>query len=148
MWNFPIPAHTLLLHAPPMLCIDFLLSASDTEAEAEVTLAPGHVLLHQGILTRAGYVELAAQTVGALQGYGERIHNLPVRKGFLATAQGFSVSADALEGDVLRIFVTLITEISGVSLIEGTISRLGKKAVPELLAHGRFKVFVPEYPLV
>lgn len=144
MESFPISAAALLPHTPPMLCIDSLVRASAAEAEAVVLLGRDHVLLEEGVLHEAGYVELAAQTAGAMQGYMEKALGRPVQKGFLASAQKFSFWGTARQGDFLRITVGLVGEVGGVSLLEASICRDTGKEKPELLAQGRIKVFVPQ----
>lgn len=145
MLTFPIQAVTLLPHRPPMLCIDTLLSASENEAEAVVTLHPGHMLLHQGRLHESGFIELAAQAAGAMKGYNEKKENRPVRDGFLAAVQKFSCAGAAREGDTLHITVKLVAEMGGVSLLETQISRNAASGCRDVLAHGKLKVFiVPE----
>lgn len=141
---FPLHAGEFLPHNPPMLCIDALLSVSASGAEASALLGPDHILLHDGLLCEPGFVELAAQTAGAMQGYLEKALGLPVKKGFLAAAQGFSFLAPAKQGDTLHIAVSLVGEVAGVSLLETAIRRKSDKQPPELLAQGKLKVFIPE----
>lgn len=144
MLSLPLPAAELLPHRPPMLCIDMLLWASESEAEASVELSPGHLLLHERRLHESGFIELAAQTAGAMKGYNEKKQGKPVRDGFLAAVQKFFCSGFAGEGDSLRITVNLVAEIGGVSLLEVSILRETADC-REMLAHGKLKVFiVPE----
>lgn len=129
-----------------MLCIDRLLSASATAAEAEVLLSAGHVLLHEGVLTEAGCVEMAAQTAGAMKGYAEKVLGLPVREGFLAAVQDFYIAEAAREGERLHIVIRLQMEISGVTLIEAEIFRVPDASTeerPAPVASGKLKVFAP-----
>ena len=142
MPNLPLPAGGLLPHKPPMLCIDTLLAASDVAAEAQAYLAPGHILLHGGVMSEAGFAELAAQTAGALKGYGEIVKGLPARDGFLAAIQDFSILALAKQGDTLRIVIRETAEIGGVSLIEAVIARWTDGVEEAVLARGKLKVFV------
>lgn len=146
-----MPAGPFLPHAPPMLCLDRLLYASESDAEAEVVLKPGHILLHEDLLYDAGYVELAAQTAGAMKGYlescaeggagsGETSPGL----GFLAAVQDFSVMGSAGTGDILRIRVNLRAEVAGVRLLEAEIRRVLSGGPSEILARGKLKVVVPE----
>jgi predicted hotdog family 3-hydroxylacyl-ACP dehydratase len=141
MSPFPLPAADLLPHRPPMLCIDLLLHASAHEAEASADLFPGHLLLHKGRLHESGFIELAAQTAGAMKGYNEKIKGRPVRDGFLAAVRKFSCPGIAGEGDTLRIAVKLVAEMGGVSLLEAGISR-DAAGCREILAHGTLKVFI------
>ena len=138
MTDLPLSAEKLLPHAGPMCCIDTLLASSKTAATAEAVLSPGHSLLRGGVLDGAGYVELAAQTAGAMQGYDQYIQNLPPKPGFLVGAQDFHIREEAREGDVLRIDVSLTAELGEVSVLSAAILRDGG-----VLAEGRLKVFVP-----
>ena len=147
MHDFPVPAHDLLPHAAPMLCIERLLRASETEAEAETVLFPGHLLLHDGRLTEAGFVEIAAQAAGAMKGYWETRRGLPPRKGFLAAAQDFVFPGEAEAGDILLVAVAVVAEVAGISLIEASISREGPDGSREVLAQGKLKVFTFDKPL-
>ncbi len=127
-----------------MLCIDTLQYAATHEATALAQLRHGHILLHAGVLTRAGHIELAAQTAGTMKGFAEAQLGSPVREGFLAAAQDFSFLSDAKEGDTLRIEVVLTAEVAGVSLLEAAIYREKDGEEPELLSTGKLKVFMPE----
>jgi predicted hotdog family 3-hydroxylacyl-ACP dehydratase len=127
-----------------MICVDELLCASATHAQARVRLSPGHILLHNGMLAESGYVELAAQTAGAMKGYLEKKRNIPVREGFLAAAQNFSFHGKALQGDVLRIAVALTARVAEISLLEASILREEGNGDSLLLARGKLKLFIPE----
>ena len=144
MLSFPIPAAQLLPHAPPMLVIDSLLNAHHGHAEAAVVLRPGHVLLHNGIVAKEGFVELAAQTAGAMKGYAEKVLGEPIREGFLAAAQDFSFLGEAQEGDALRISVCTTTELSGITALSATVVRDDAEGSATVLAQGKLKVFLPE----
>ncbi|MDR1360188.1 MAG: hypothetical protein LBJ82_04320 [Deltaproteobacteria bacterium] len=122
-----------------MCCIDRLLESSKTAAAAEVTLAAGHSLLRGETLDGAGYVELAAQTAGSMQGYDLHIQNLPPKPGFLVGVQNFHIHEEARVGDTLRITVALTAEMAEVSVLSAAVFRNGR-----LLAEGRLTVFVPE----
>lgn len=137
--SFPFEARALLPHAGPMCCIDTLLASSKTGATAEVLLAPGHSLLRGETLDGAGYVELAAQTAGAMQGYDLYIQKLPPKPGFLVGVQDFLIHEEARAGDTLRVTVALTAELAEVSVLSAEVFRDGS-----LLAEGKLKVFVPE----
>jgi predicted hotdog family 3-hydroxylacyl-ACP dehydratase len=142
--TLPLPAERLLPHRPPMLCLDSLRAVSETQAEAAARLAPGHILVHEGRLCEAGLVELAAQTLGAMQGYWDMKLGRPVRDGFLAAAQRFSFFDRAGLGDDLRITVDLVAELGGMHLVEAVITKIDATGEPTTIAAGKLKVFVPE----
>lgn len=136
--SLPAPVADLLPHEGRMRCIDTLVHEEEDNAIAEVTLRPGHALVTNGILDKAGFIELAAQAAGARQGYVRKKKNLPPGAGFLVGAQDFIFAKDAYLGDKLEIFVRLTGEFRGVSVITTSIRR-GE----EELAFGKLKVFEP-----
>ena len=136
---FPVDARRLLPHAGPMCCIDRLLSSSKTAAVAEVMLTDGHSLLDGDTLDRPGYVELAAQTAGAMQGFDQYIQGLPPKFGYLVGVQDFYIHADARRGDRLRLEVSIEAELGEVTVLSARVC-----CEDALLAEGRLKVYVPE----
>ena len=136
---FPFDARALLPHEGPMCCIDRLLFSSKTAAVAEADLHPGHSLLTGGALDPAGYVELAAQTAGAMQGYDQRLQGLPPKSGFLVGVQDFALLGAAAAGDTVRMEVAIVAELGSVTVLTAKVFR-GES----LLAEGRLKVYVPE----
>lgn len=136
--TLPAPAADLLPHEGRMCCIDTLLHEEGDNAVAAVVLQPGHALVTDGTLDRAGFIELAAQTAGARQGYVRKKKNLPPGAGFLVGAQEFVFAHDAHTGDALEIFVELTGEFRGVSVITASIRRGNEE-----LARGKLKVFEP-----
>lgn len=137
--SFPLDARTLLPHEGPMCCIDRLLSSSKTSAASEAYLHPAHSLLTDGALDPAGYVELAAQTAGAMQGYDQFMRGLPPKSGFLVGVQDFVIHGVARAGEMVRMNVSVIAELGEVTVLAAEVLR-GET----LLAEGRLKVFIPE----
>ncbi|MDR0339869.1 MAG: hypothetical protein LBH65_06290 [Desulfovibrio sp.] len=132
-------AEQLLPHTGPMCCIDRLLASSKTEALADVLLRPEHSLVCDGLLDPSGYVELAAQSAGAMQGFDQYRQGRPPKFGYLVGVQDFCVHGEARLGDRLEIAVGIEAELAGVTVLTVGIRRDGA-----LLAEGRIKVYVPE----
>ncbi|MDR2075917.1 MAG: hypothetical protein LBP61_03145 [Desulfovibrio sp.] len=137
---FPVPVTDLLPHAPPMLCLDALLAASPSGALASATLHPEHILLQNGILDPIGFLELAAQTAGAMKGCLDKISGEKPRKGMLVAAQDFSFFGEAAEGETVHIAVAVTAEVMDIHIITATVFRPGEPETP--LARGKLKVFV------
>jgi predicted hotdog family 3-hydroxylacyl-ACP dehydratase len=116
----------------------------NTQAETETHLHAGHLLLHNGALTEAGCVELAAQSIAAMKGYAETMLGMPIRKGFLAAVRDFSFTGQARAGDTLRIAVGVTAEVAGISLVEAVIRRRGSGKDHPILARGSLKVYAPD----
>ncbi|MCL2122482.1 MAG: hypothetical protein FWH34_00180 [Desulfovibrionaceae bacterium] len=136
---FPLEAQRLLPHAGAMCCIDSLLASTKTMAVAEVVLAHGHSLLDDDTLAPAGYVELAAQTVGAMQGFDRQRQNLPPQSGYLVGAQDFIIFGAAKVGDRLEMEVHIEAELGEVTILTAEV-----RCAKTMLATGRLKVYVPE----
>lgn len=137
--QFPLDARRFLPHDGPMCCIERLLSSTGTTAAADVLLGPDHALLLGGELDPCAYVELAAQTAGAMQGYDQHVRGLSPKRGFLVGVQDFVIHAGARAGDRLRMDVAIYAELGEMTVLTATIQR-----DDELLAEGRLKVYVPE----
>lgn len=136
---FPLDASELLPHSGSMRCIDRLLTSTKTAAVADVDLKPKHSLLSWGKLDPAGYIELAAQTAGAMQGYDQRTQGLEPKFGMLVGTQNFTILDYAYEGERLLIDVTIIAELGELTVMDAVIRR-GET----VLAHGQIKVYVPD----
>lgn len=127
---------TLLPHAGRMRCVDRLVSHAVTEGVAETVLRPGHILLCDGFLDPAGYVELAAQAAGAVRGYTRRLEGREPDMGYLAGVQEFAFHEEARQGDTLRMEIDTVAELGNVSVLSAVISCEGR-----VLAEGSLKVF-------
>lgn len=132
----PMEAAALLPHTGRMLCVDRLLSRSGGSGVAEAVLVPGHILLAGNALDPAGYVELAAQAAGLVQGHARRTEGREPGMGYLAGVQDFRIVAEARVGDVLRLEITAVAELGNVSVVSAVIFRDG-----ETLAEGTLKVY-------
>lgn len=136
--QLPVNAVDLLPHKGRMCCIDRLVEENDEYAVAEVTLGDGHALVTNGVLDRAGMIELAAQTAGARHGFAARRAGRDSGPGFLAGAQDFVFLSDARAGDTLTITVRLVGEFMGMSVVSASIACNGAE-----IASGKLKVFTP-----
>lgn len=137
--SFPCDAEQLLPHKGRMCCIDKLVTLDEQEATAEVVLEANHILLNsKGQFERCGFIELAAQTAGAMQGAQMLIQQTIPSLAMLAGIQHFTVHADAKLGDTLIIEINILGELDGMSSLSFNIKREN-----QLLAEGRLKVFIP-----
>ena len=138
MIALPVQASTLLPHKGAMCCIDSLTFFDDKTIQAEALLHQDHALLNGRVLDRAGFIELAAQTAGLLQGLGLREKGEAPALGMLVGVQNVVVMADAFQGDVLRIGVTREAELGDIHVLAFTVRRQDV-----LLAEGQLKVYIP-----
>ncbi|MDR3073557.1 MAG: hypothetical protein LBV01_02380 [Deltaproteobacteria bacterium] len=136
--SLPADVASLLPHQGRMRCIDMLLEENGDRAVAGVTLREGHALLTDGILDRAGFIELAAQAAGARQGYVRLGMGLGPGPGFLVGAQDFCFLKDARVGDDLTIAIRLTGELHGLSVVVVSVHRGSEE-----LASGKLKLYEP-----
>lgn len=137
--SLPIQAEKLLPHRKPMCCIDELTSISATSAIATVRLSLEHSLMDAGSLHSFGYIEIAAQTAGAMQGYFQLENNSTPKEGFLVAVQNVEILAVAQENETLYSEIEVLGEYQGVSVISFRVySDHSTKAT------GKLKVYVAE----
>ena len=138
MTFFSQNASTLLPHKGAMCCIDTLTYSDSKETRATVCLGPGHALLDGNTFDRAGFVELAAQTAGLLQGLALKEKGSAPALGMLVGVQGVVFSGDACQGDTLDITVTREAELGDVHVLAFSVHRQDT-----LLAQGKLKAYIP-----
>lgn len=142
--TLPLAAAALLPHKSRMCCIDRLVEFSESSATAEAELRPGHILLNNdGAMEPCGFIELAAQTAGAMYGAGSAAGSVSLA--MLTSVQKVAIFGDARLNDALRITVTVIGELEGMLSLQFTIHNQTSAAgdMP-LLAQGRLTAYVPE----
>ncbi len=137
--SLPAIAAHFLPHDFPMVFIDRLLEANGERGLCEVQLTSAHIFVDaQGLMDRACYVELAAQSVAAVKGWHLACQGAPVSSGFLVGVQAFECLDDAKTGDVLRIETIELGAFDGYTVVRATIIR-----GDETIAQGKIKLYVP-----
>lgn len=139
--RLPAKAEALLPHQGRMCCIDALTACREDGARASAALRPGHALVDAaGRMEPFGFVELAAQTAGAMHGFlaGENRPELAM----LVGVQKFSAPGTAVAGDVLRISVSVLGGLEDMLSLGFAVGKDGPESAP--LAEGRLSVFIPQ----
>ena len=135
-----VAADKLLPHKGKMCCIDALVDCRENGAEAVAVLRRGHALVGAaGRMDSFGFIELAAQTAGAMHGWlaGENRPELAM----LVGVQKFAAPGVAVLGDELRIYVSVLGQLEDMLSLGFAIGKDGTGNPP--LAEGRLSVFVP-----
>lgn len=102
----------VLPHRPPMLLLEELVSADPSRARARVTVRPDSPWVRDGILDRAAFIEIGAQTAAAMLGAGRADGARPVTRAFLGMASDCEVAGDAVAGDVLECTATVLMHMA------------------------------------
>jgi predicted hotdog family 3-hydroxylacyl-ACP dehydratase len=139
MMHLPHSTHDLMLHQPPMLLVDAVLSAkSDASGTAEARISTDNIFVdHNGILAPEALVELMAQAFAAINGYQARLSGQPGPKGYLVGARQVRFFHAAQAGDQLRIHVRPAGDFAGFVLVAGEVRRQDL-----ILAQGELKIWL------
>lgn len=139
----PLAADTLLPHKGRMCCIDLLTAFRGTEAETETLLRPEHVLLDRdGRMDPCGFIELAAQSAGAM--YGARAAGQSPGPAMLVSMQKVALLRDARVGDRLRVTVSVLGELEGMISLSFSVRRAAEQVQDRFpLAEGRLTAYLP-----
>jgi len=135
---FPLAAEPFIPHRPPMRLVESLLSCGAEQAEVEVCVETGNLLLGvDGRLESLTAVEMLAQAQAVAQGYRDRQAGKLVRMGYLVGIRNFEEFDQARLGERLRIRVVTKVELGDFALVEGEI-----RAGSRLLAQGELKLWI------
>jgi 3-hydroxyacyl-[acyl-carrier-protein] dehydratase len=137
--TLPVEAELLVPHRRPVCMIDRLVEYRDESCIVEALIHSGNLLVGEdGVLDRAAYMELIAQAFAAFKGYHDRLHEKPVKKGFLVVVKHMECKGEAFLGDLLKINVSTISEVGGFAIAEGTVTRND-----EVIASGGLTLWIP-----
>lgn len=137
--TIPIDAECLVPHRRPVCLIDRLVKYDERSGVCEAVIREKNPLIDDdGMLDPVAYVELIAQTYAAFKGYHDRIHKIPVRKGFLVSVKHMDTRGEACLGDSLQITVETMSEVGDFAVARGIVTLRG-----EVLASGSLTLWIP-----
>lgn len=141
-----LPIEDLIVHRPPMILIDELISADDSQGLCSVTIKEDSEFFdaqRQGVPSYIGS-EYMAQAIAAYAGAKAKRNNEEIKIGFLLGSRKISCHSTYFPcGSKLMISVAkLIEDESGLSVFECKIT-----ADDALLVEAKINVFQPQDPL-
>jgi len=119
---------TLLPHRAPMVLVDGVEHADCDECVASFAVPAESPWVEDGLLMRAAFVEIAAQTAALHAGLAAREAGGVPRNGYLGMVSRFRVHGDAHVGDVLRSTACRSTEFGTLTRVECRIERVADGA--------------------
>lgn len=139
--SFPVSAADLLPHEGPMRLVDALLEHSEERERVQAVIEPAGLFCDAtGRLSRAGLVEILAQSVAAGAGYQQKIASeRPPAIGYLVGMKDVSFSAMARAGDTLEITLQKGFKMESFAFVDGAVTR-----GDTLLAAGTLKLYTEE----
>jgi predicted hotdog family 3-hydroxylacyl-ACP dehydratase len=82
----------LLPHASPMLLLDDLIECSNDSITCSLKVRSDALFEKDELVPAWLGIEYMAQSIGAYSGYRRRLHNLPIKVGFLLGTRRFSTN--------------------------------------------------------
>ncbi|MGA7710626.1 MAG: hypothetical protein WCA81_01895 [Rhizomicrobium sp.] len=139
-----LPLDELIAHRPPMLLLDRVISVSDSEAVAELTVRRENPLfvVGRGVPAYVG-LELMAQTIALIDGARCKRTGLPPRIGFLLGCRRYSANcAEFALGARLVCIVQMVFSGGDMYSFEGRI----EDGEGHALATAILTVYAPRNP--
>ncbi len=136
---FPVPAHELVTHRPPMLLVSSLLMREETLGRVSATVPDSGPMVHQGRVLDEYLVEILAQSMAVIDGYDSVRDGKPPSGGFLVGLKHFNIHRVPVPGQSLVITLVKLFEFGPMTIMEGRV-----KSGEALLAEGELKVWIPE----
>lgn len=129
----------LIPQRPPVVMVDTMYSATESEAETGLHVDSDNVFVHDGKLREPGIIEHVAQSAAAFAGYDTFRRGLPPKIGFIGEIRQFRIARLPLAGEELHTHLQILGEAAGITLLSAeTVS--GDGAV----ASCRMKIFIKE----
>jgi predicted hotdog family 3-hydroxylacyl-ACP dehydratase len=107
----------LIPQREPIVMVDTLYGATESEADTGLTVADGNLFCSDGYFTEPGLVEHIAQSVSAFAGYRAKTENRPVPLGLIGEVKKFRIHFMPRAGDRLRTHIRILSEAFGVFLL-------------------------------
>lgn len=108
----------LIPQRDPIVEVDELLEASETEAVTRLTVREDNYFVHSGVLQEPGLIEHMAQSAAAFAGNATFLRNEPPHLGFIGEIKRCRIMQLPIVGSVMTTTVSLVSEIAGVSLVK------------------------------
>ena len=129
----------LIPQRPPIVMVDVVWSATETDAVTGLTVASDNIFVENGMLREPGVIEHIAQSAAAFAGYGTFVRGENPKLGYIGEIKDFRLLSSPEVGSQLRTEILLVAEAVGVSLISA------QTTVDDLLiAKCQMKIFIKE----
>ncbi|CAM3575145.1 hypothetical protein [Flavobacterium saliperosum] len=118
----------------PFVMVDKLLSFSEDEVVAGLTVSEDNIFVTDGIFQESGLIEHMAQSVALFTGYQFHLKNEPAPTGYIGSIKSITIAElPKLEAEI-ETTVNVLQEFMGVTLVD-IVSRVNNKEV----ARGQMK---------
>lgn len=129
----------LIPQRPPIVMVDVVWSATETEAETGLTVHPENIFVEDGLFREPGLVEHVAQSAAAFAGYGAFVRHEKPKLGFIGEIKDCEIHDLPRVGSELRTHVRLVAEVNGVRLVQAEV-----RSGDEVVATSLMKIFLKD----
>lgn len=102
----------------PFVMIDKLISFSEDEVIAGLTIPSENIFVDNGTFQESGLIEHMAQSVALFTGYQFFLKNEPPPTGYIGSIKSIEVFQLPQLGDDIETTVTILQEFMGVTLVD------------------------------
>lgn len=129
----------LIPQRPPIVMVDVVWSATDTEAETGLTIQEDNIFVRDGRFREPGLIEHIAQSAAAFAGYGTFVRGEEPKLGYIGEIKDCNLYVLPKVGDELRTTIQLVAEVGGIRLISAE-----TKLKDEIVGNCTMKIFLKE----
>ena len=116
----------LIPQRAPIIMVDSLLYYDATKVISGLTISSENIFVQNNTFTEPGLIEHMAQTVALYTGYHFYINNLEAPEGYIGAIKGIEIKKLPKINNQVQTEVTILQEIMGVTLVEGTTTLNGE----------------------
>ena len=127
----------LIPQRPPIVMIDELVKSDDASTTTRLEVRGDNIFCEEGFLAEPGMIENIAQTAAARMGHFAKSTGTEVPIGFIAAVSSLSIKARPRVGETIETTVSVVNEVIGITIIEGTVSLNGEE-----IARCEMKIFI------
>ncbi|KGO83715.1 hypothetical protein IP98_01538 [Flavobacterium cauense R2A-7] len=118
----------------PFVMVDKLLSFSENEVVAGLTVAEDNIFFNAGTFQESGLIEHMAQSVALFTGYQFYLKNEPAPTGYIGSIKSITIAELPVLGEKIETTVNVLQEFMGVTLVN-IVSKVNDKEI----ARGQMK---------
>lgn len=139
--QFPCSVGELLLHKPPMLLVGIILERSclnedNDTALVEATVPVDGPFVHENTILAEYLIEVAAQSIAAVDSFDARFENRTTTEGFLVGVDNFSIVRTPDPGDTLQIDLRQSFSFGDIKIYDCLLRLSGKQ-----IGQGQIKIW-------
>ena len=131
--------YQLIPQRPPIVMVDVVWSATETEAETGLTVTADNIFVRNGHFREPGLIEHIAQSAAAFAGCGTFLRGEEPKLGFIGEIKDCVLNMLPEVGTLLRTHIQLVTEVNGIRLISAETRIEG-----EMVASCIMKIFLKD----